>query len=97
MFNNVINAWWPLLFYSASDAPKFTKGMITLICVSVATVVITGVVWWLEKREKRANGMGMGVRGNVIDAEKQRTGVEGDGEKKEEDEDGKRVSDVKED
>lgn len=52
MFNNVINAWWPLLFYAAPDAPKFTKGMITLICVSVATLGVTALVWWLERREK---------------------------------------------
>ncbi|KAI3612384.1 pantothenate transporter liz1 [Moniliophthora roreri] len=53
MWNNVINAWWPLLFYKASDAPKFTKGMIAMICVSVATLVVTWFVWYMEKREHR--------------------------------------------
>ncbi|KAG6870204.1 hypothetical protein C0993_004967, partial [Termitomyces sp. T159_Od127] len=53
MWNNVINAWWPLLFYKATDAPRFTKGMIAMICVSVATLAITWVVWYLERREKK--------------------------------------------
>ncbi|KAG5725367.1 Pantothenate transporter liz1 [Termitomyces sp. T112] len=52
MWNNVVNAWWPLLFYKATDAPRFTKGMIAMICVSVATLWITWVVWYLERREK---------------------------------------------
>ncbi|KAL0582005.1 hypothetical protein V5O48_000063 [Marasmius crinis-equi] len=51
MWNNVINAWWPLVFYRASDAPRFRKGMIALICVSVATLGITWGVWWMGKRE----------------------------------------------
>ncbi|KAG6911707.1 hypothetical protein DXG01_007957 [Tephrocybe rancida] len=52
MWNNAINAWWPLLFYKATDAPRFTKGMIAMICVSVATLGVTWLVWYLEKREK---------------------------------------------
>jgi hypothetical protein len=62
MFNNVINAWWPLLFYAAPDAPRFTKGMITLICVSVATLFVTFAVWALERREKKVMGL-MGLKG----------------------------------
>ncbi|KAK1236696.1 hypothetical protein PQX77_000052 [Marasmius sp. AFHP31] len=53
MWNNVVNAWWPLLFYRASDAPRFAKGMIALICVSVATLAITWGVWWMERKEIR--------------------------------------------
>ncbi|KAK7049655.1 hypothetical protein VNI00_005686 [Paramarasmius palmivorus] len=53
MWNNVINAWWPLLFYKASDAPKFQKGCIAMICVSVATLGVTWFVWYMEKREHR--------------------------------------------
>lgn len=53
MFNNVINAWWPLVFYPATDAPKFRKGMFAMIGVSVATLGVTAVVWALERREKR--------------------------------------------
>jgi MFS transporter, ACS family, pantothenate transporter len=70
MFNNVVNAWWPLLFYSASDAPRFKKGMITLICVSVATLGITAVVWYLERREKRSRALGVGNVENDVVREK---------------------------
>ena len=55
MWNNVINAWWPLLFYVASDAPRFRKGMIAMICTSVATLGVPALVWYLERREKREN------------------------------------------
>lgn len=53
MWNNVINAWWPLVFYPATDAPRFTKGMWAMIGMSIATLLITWLVWYLERREKR--------------------------------------------
>ncbi|KAG6837968.1 hypothetical protein H0H93_008362 [Arthromyces matolae] len=53
MWNNVVNAWWPLLFYKATDAPRFTKGMIAMICVSVATLAVTWFVWYMERREHK--------------------------------------------
>lgn len=56
MWNNVINAWWPLVFYPATDAPKFHKGMITMICVCAATLGVTWLVWYLERREWRLHG-----------------------------------------
>ncbi|KAG6817195.1 hypothetical protein H0H87_011553 [Tephrocybe sp. NHM501043] len=52
MWNNVVNAWWPLLFYKATDAPRFTKGMIAMICVSIATLAATWFVWFLEQRDR---------------------------------------------
>jgi len=106
MFNNVVNAWWPLLFYAATDAPRFTKGMITLICVSVATLAITAVVWWLERREKRAMGVAMGDAVNDvekrrmegdIDAEGDNRGDAGDGEEKEKEHPEEEVGDSKDD
>lgn len=51
MWNNAVNAWWPLLFYAATDAPLFRKGMIAMICICVATLGVTAFVWWLERRE----------------------------------------------
>lgn len=53
MWNNVLNAWWPLVFYPATDAPRFTKGVWAMIGTSVATLGVTWVVWFLERREKR--------------------------------------------
>ncbi len=52
MWNNVINAWWPLVFYPATDAPRFTKGMYAIIGVAVATLAATALVWALERRER---------------------------------------------
>lgn len=56
MWNNAVNAWWPLLFYRATDAPAFRRGMIAMICVSVATLLVTYLVWYLERREWRMRG-----------------------------------------
>ena len=53
MWNNVVNAWWPIVFYPATDAPRFHKGMITMICTCVATLGVTWLVWYLERREWR--------------------------------------------
>jgi len=52
MWNNAVNAWWPLLFYAAPDAPRFKKGMITMICTCAATLAVTWLVWYLERRER---------------------------------------------
>lgn len=53
MWNNAVNAWWPLLFYPATDAPRFKKGMIAMICTCAATLGVTWLVWFLERRELR--------------------------------------------
>ncbi|KAH7924050.1 MFS general substrate transporter [Leucogyrophana mollusca] len=53
MWNNAVNAWWPLLFYPATDAPRFKKGMIAMICTCAATLAVTWLVWYLERREHR--------------------------------------------
>ncbi|KAF9008916.1 MFS general substrate transporter [Cyathus striatus] len=42
MWNNVINAWWSIVFYPATDAPKFRKGMVAMICICIATMGIHG-------------------------------------------------------
>lgn len=49
----MVNAWWPLVFYPATDAPRFHKGMIAMICVAVATLAVTWLVRSLERREWR--------------------------------------------
>jgi len=51
MWNNVVNAWWSIVFYPATDAPRFRKGMIAMICTCVATLGITWIVYTLERRE----------------------------------------------
>lgn len=53
MWNNVVNAWWPLVFYPATHAPWFVRGMWAMIGTSVATLLVTWFVWYMERREKR--------------------------------------------
>ncbi|CCM04842.1 uncharacterized protein FIBRA_07035 [Fibroporia radiculosa] len=53
MWNNAVNAWWPLLFYPATDAPEFRKGMWAMIGTGTATLLVTFFVWFLERRERR--------------------------------------------
>ncbi|KAH9938523.1 major facilitator superfamily domain-containing protein [Fomitopsis serialis] len=53
MWNNVVNAWWQLVFYPATDAPRFRKGMWAMIGIGLATLLVTFLVWYLERREKR--------------------------------------------
>lgn len=53
MWNNVVNSWWSIVLYPATDALKFRKGMIAMICVCVMTLAITWVVYSLERREWR--------------------------------------------
>jgi len=55
MWNNVVNAWWPLIFYPATDAPKFRKGMWAMIGTSIATLLVTYLVWYMEQRERRTS------------------------------------------
>jgi hypothetical protein len=37
MGSNAINAWWSIVFYGASYAPYFTRGMWAMIAVSIAS------------------------------------------------------------
>lgn len=53
MFSNAVNAWWLLLFYGASTAPKFRKGCYAMIATSVASVVVVLVMRYLQLRDER--------------------------------------------
>lgn len=65
MWNNVVNAWWPLVFYPATDAPRFYKGMWAMIGACLATLLVTGLVWYMERREWRIRN----ARANTNDFE----------------------------
>lgn len=66
-----MNAWWQLVFYPATDAPRFRKGMWAMIGTGLATLLVTFLVWFLERREKRSRSE---ARGGAIyaDGEKER-------------------------
>lgn len=44
------------MFYPATDAPKFHKGMIAMLCTCAATLGVMWLVWLLERREWRIYG-----------------------------------------
>ncbi|KAI0265164.1 MFS general substrate transporter [Gloeopeniophorella convolvens] len=72
MWNNVVNAWWPLVFYPATDAPRFHKGMIAMLGTCGATLAATALVWALERREWRVRGRAGFVEGELGDEEVQK-------------------------
>ncbi|KAI5287294.1 hypothetical protein KEM54_006096 [Ascosphaera aggregata] len=47
--SNAVNAWWSILFYSADMAPEFRRGMWAMIGVSIAMVIWTAIVSYLDK------------------------------------------------
>ncbi|CAD7068025.1 unnamed protein product [Tilletia caries] len=53
LWSNVVNSWWSIVLYPATDAPRFRKGMIALICVAVVTVIITLATRHLDVRERK--------------------------------------------
>ncbi|RYP91569.1 hypothetical protein DL770_002283 [Monosporascus sp. CRB-9-2] len=54
--SNSINAWWSIVFYGASMAPWFKRGMWAMIAASIALAIWTAVLSYstakLEKRRK---------------------------------------------
>ncbi|KAI9375109.1 major facilitator superfamily domain-containing protein [Aspergillus egyptiacus] len=56
MGSNAVNAWWSILFYSATYAPRFTRGMWAMIACSIALAVWTaGITYMTVREEKRGD------------------------------------------
>ncbi|KAK1636308.1 major facilitator superfamily transporter [Colletotrichum phormii] len=52
--SNAVNAWWSIIFYGASMAPWFTRGMWAMIASSIALIIWTsGLTLLTHKEEKR--------------------------------------------
>ncbi|KAK1598431.1 major facilitator superfamily transporter [Colletotrichum navitas] len=52
--SNVVNSWWSIIFYGASMAPWFTRGMWAMIATSIALVIWTiGLTYMARREEKR--------------------------------------------
>ncbi|PHH90453.1 hypothetical protein CDD83_3628 [Cordyceps sp. RAO-2017] len=52
--NNAVNAWWSIVFYSASTAPWFVRGMWAMIACSVALALWTaGLSFVIRRNEAR--------------------------------------------
>lgn len=52
--SNSVNAWWSILFYGATYAPWFIRGMWAMIAVSIVLVIwCSGLVMFTVREEKR--------------------------------------------
>ena len=51
MFSGAVNAWWSLLFYSTSMAPKFTNGCYALMATSISSGIVSLLIHYLQKRD----------------------------------------------
>lgn len=51
MFSGAVNAWWSIIFYSATTVPYFTKGCYALIATSIASAIVSVLIRMLQVRE----------------------------------------------
>lgn len=51
MFSSAINAWWLILFYGASTAPKFKKGCYAMFATATTSAVVILGIRYLQLRE----------------------------------------------
>lgn len=51
MFSNAVNAWWSLLFYAATDVPKWRKGAIAMFATAPASMILMVFIRYMQKRE----------------------------------------------
>ncbi|KAI0593502.1 major facilitator superfamily domain-containing protein [Biscogniauxia sp. FL1348] len=54
MGSNAVNAWWSIVFYGASMAPWFTRGMWAMIAVSILLVIWSAALSYTTTRYKKA-------------------------------------------
>ncbi|KAI1500424.1 major facilitator superfamily domain-containing protein [Biscogniauxia marginata] len=54
MGSNAVNAWWSIVFYGASMAPWFKRGMWAMIAVSILLAIWTAVLSYTTSRYVRA-------------------------------------------
>ncbi|GJC86390.1 pantothenate transporter liz1 [Colletotrichum liriopes] len=47
---NCFQAWWPLIFFRADDAPEFRKGMVAMIAVGSAMMIWVTVLVFMDRR-----------------------------------------------
>ncbi|ORY90219.1 MFS general substrate transporter [Leucosporidium creatinivorum] len=53
MFSNAFNSWWSIVFFPANDAPRWRRGMISIIVLCPIMVVLTCTARWLQLRDER--------------------------------------------
>lgn len=53
MFSNAVNAWWLLLFYGASTAPKFRKGCWAMLATVISSAIVILIMRFLQERDNK--------------------------------------------
>ncbi|KAG6001109.1 hypothetical protein E4U21_004682 [Claviceps maximensis] len=56
--SNVVNAWWSIVFYGASTAPWFVRGMWAMIATSIALIFWTAGLSWRDRRSRKSLDVG---------------------------------------
>lgn len=75
-FNNAVNAWWSIIFYSANFAPYFTKGMWAMIGTCIALVIWTaGLSFMTARSESRRSESFSGEEVASIQQDEEKTKV----------------------
>lgn len=53
MFSNAVNAWWSLLFFGASTAPKYKKGCYAMFATAIASIIVVCMLRYLQTRDEK--------------------------------------------
>ncbi|AMD20341.1 HDL403Wp [Eremothecium sinecaudum] len=77
MFSGAVNAWWSLLFYSATQVPRFKEGAYALIATSIGSAIMSVIIRVLQVREVKHRLNNLSTQLNYIDAN---TAISDDGE-----------------
>ncbi|GAA5903175.1 hypothetical protein JCM8208_002228 [Rhodotorula glutinis] len=68
MWSNAFNAWWSILFFPADHAPKWERGMISIIVLCPIMVGLTCLARYLQLRDERLRLAGAGAGPKHADA-----------------------------
>ncbi|KAH6608295.1 mfs pantothenate transporter [Trichoderma cornu-damae] len=51
--SNAVNAWWSIIFYGATHAPWFIRGMWAMIATCIALALWTAVLSYIDRRNRK--------------------------------------------
>lgn len=53
VLSNIINSWWNIVLWPATDAPRYRNGWISMYPLSVFTTAVALAIVYLERRDRR--------------------------------------------
>lgn len=53
VFSNVVNSWWNIVLWPATDAPRYRNGWISMFPLAAFVVVVSLAIVALERRDRR--------------------------------------------